>query len=109
MKHSIYRQDWTCHHATRHAPDAPFIPCQDCRRPRYSPSQADAPRQETPRAYIVARLFAGQPAPTFFRVRRASNVEYGWTADPAQATRIHGTRAEVLAAFGADAIIVPQR
>ena len=80
---SIYRQDWTCHHAERHDADQPFIPCQDCYRPRYSPDQADSPRQDSPRPYVIR---AGRE---YFR------FGYGWTLDPNQATVIHGTRAEL--------------
>lgn len=63
-----------------------------------------------PRPFIVGRLYAGQPAPTYYRasLRRTGPDEYGWTLDPAQATRIHGTRAELRAAFGQDAILIPQ-
>lgn len=104
---SLYRQDWTCHHASRHEHGEPFIPCQDCYRPRYSPTQADAPRQEMPRPYIVGRLYAGQPAPTYYRADLHRMIDR-WTLDPAQATRIHGTRAELRAAFGPDAILIPQ-
>lgn len=104
---SLYRQDWTCHHASRHAPDVPFIPCQDCYRPRYAPTQADEPRQEMPAAYIVARLYAGQPAPTYYRAD-LHQMRDRWTPDPSEATRIHGTRAELRAAFGPDVILIPQ-
>ena len=71
---------------------------------------ATHPQTDAPRPYLIARLFAGQAAPTYYRanLRHHSPDEYGWTTDPAQATRIHGTRAELRQAFGPDVIAIPQ-